>query len=338
MQIHTNIILLLAALALASCGSRPAKNTSKSVQTVIYEDAPRRDDFESILVVLPASGAAEQALNGLKYEVEDDFDVVTLTIGKSTSVSDLAAAVEAAKPSAVVLMNNPTLALYFHYQKTMDGQAPPALAMLSSFLSDVIGKLENTGGITYEVPAVTVFPSLRDYIDQKIERVGVIHRAGLGSFVEKQRALATSANIEIVAVEISDKPTAKDVTKAIDKLRSKKIDALWVLNDNRLLAPKVLQGWRTALGEGKPLPVVVGIRPLIDAQHNFGSFAILPSYEGLGSQAGEMLLNWADDDWESVSDDLQEPVAVEVVVDIGAVRKNFHLKEDMVGSIDVIVE
>jgi hypothetical protein len=337
MQVHKTL-LLLAALALTSCGAPGAKNTSTAKPVVSYQDAPRRDGFESILVALPASKAAEQALKGLKYEIEEDFDVVTLTVDKTTKVPDLAKAIADARPSAVVLMNNPTLALYYHYQKSVGGKAPPALAMLSSFLADVVGKLENTGGITYEVPAVTVFPSMRDYISQRIERVGVIHRAALGGFVAKQRALATTANIELVSVEIVDAPKAKDVEKAMRTLRLEGIDAVWVLNDNRLLAPDVLPGWKRALSSGAALPVVVGIRPLIDAQHHFGSFAILPSYDGLGSQAGEMLLNWADENWQGVSGDVQEPVAVEVVVDIGEVRKHFSLKEDMVGSIDVIVE
>lgn len=337
MQIR-KMILLVAAFALSSCGAPPSKNTSNSKPLISYQDAPRRDGFESILVILPASSAAEQALKGLKYEIEEDFDVATLTVDKSTKVVDLAKAIEVVQPKAVVLMNNPTLALYYHYQKSLGGKAPPALAMLSSFLTNVVGKLENTGGIIYEVPAVTVFPSMRDYITRKIERVGVIHRPALSDFVAKQNDLAKAANIEIIAVEITDSPVANDVEAAMRKLRKQNIDALWVLNDNKLLAPNVLPGWRNAFKAGPALPVVVGIRPLIDPKHHFGSFAILPSYEGLGSQAGEMLLNWADDDWQGVNGDVQEPVAVEVVVDIGEVRKHFNLKEEMLGSIDVIVE
>ncbi len=337
MTLRNSFIGLLSCVVLLACGPSPGSNTPKAAP-ITYEDAPRRDGIEAILVALPASQAAKEALTGLRYEVEDDFDIVTLVIDSSSLASDFAKAVDKSKPVAIVLMNNPTLAIYHKYQSTAK-TTPPAIAILSSFLSRVIGKLRNTGGIAYEVPAVTIFPSLRDYINRDVSRVGVLHRKSFSGFVSRQQSLAKAVNVELVSAVVSDKPTAKEVKSAVAKLRKQNVDTFWVLNDNLLLSPEANRGWLEGFNQGgKRLPVIVGVRPLINSKHHFGSFAILPSHEGIGSQTGEMLLDLADNDWEGELGEVQEPIAVEVVVDIGDVRKHFQLNETMVSSIDILVE
>ncbi len=324
------------SLALFSCIGRPS---TRSVSVAItFEDSPRRPGVPVIFVALPAAEAAKQALDGLRYETEEDFDIVTFVVSGSTTVHELAQGIEAAKPSALVLMNNPTLTLYYKYQQQEEGRTPPAIAILSSFLPDVIGKLENTGGVAYEVPAVTIFPSLRDYSDVEISRVGVIHRGALTPFVERQRKLAKVARLELVSEVIGDRPGEDEVEKAIRKLRKRNVDAFWVLNDNILLSSKTYRGWMNGFHKGKKLPVVVGVRPLIDSEHHFGTFAILPNHEGLGSQAGEILHELAESDWQDELSEVQEPIAVEVVVDVHEARTYFRLREDMFNAIDVAVE
>ena len=56
-------------------------------------------------------------------------------------------------------------------------------------------------------------------------------------FVGRQRALASKEQIELVSIELGgEAANARELQGAIDALkRYHHIDALWVLNDNRLL-------------------------------------------------------------------------------------------------------
>ncbi|SVD04502.1 uncharacterized protein METZ01_LOCUS357356, partial [marine metagenome] len=71
---------------------------------------------DKILVLMPDASGAHSALLGLEEEAAGDLELIKEFVTKKTSVSDIKAAFEKVKPSAVVLMNNPTVVKYRQYQ------------------------------------------------------------------------------------------------------------------------------------------------------------------------------------------------------------------------------
>ena len=86
------------------------------------------------------------------------------------------------------------------------------------------------------------------------------------------------------------------------------------LNDNILLAEKVLKfGWLKHTKKLK-IPIIVGVKPLLSPTLNFGSFATLPDLNALGLQAAEMLLDFHDNGWPTTGSVIEQPVSVRKII------------------------
>ena len=171
-----------------------------------------------------------------------------------------------------------------------------------------------------------------------IERVGVIYRKGFQRYIREQAALAKSEEIEVVAVEVPNDASAQDVGEALSGL-AKRVDALWVLNDNALLTPEhIRDGWLPPLDE-RPLPTIVGIPGLVTKDVRFGTFAVVPDLGALGVQAATLIFDLDHDGWQ-IADGLriEEPHSVRTVLDVESARAHFGFKESTLGEITEVAK
>src|SRR2546426_816710 len=99
---------------------------------------------------------------GSRNEANDRDGSLARARGPRTTAVELGAAIEAARPACLVLMNNSTVHLYRDYQRAHRGaRFPPAVVVMTSYLEDIRGELVRATGISYEVPGVTALVSLR---------------------------------------------------------------------------------------------------------------------------------------------------------------------------------
>jgi hypothetical protein len=331
--------LLAGLLSLLAC--TPAPDAPLANKTPLsFEDAPRKADRETVVVLTPLEAETQELWQSLVLELGEEFNVVTVPVHRSTAADDLSSELNRLSPQCVVVVDNRTLQLYRDLQRMRPNhQFPPAVAVMTSFLDRAIGSLRTTTGIAYEVPAVSGVVALREVAKLKVERVGVLHRETFTPVVEAQARLAAIEKIELVTIAVPDKPTAEEIEESLDSLVIKqRVDALWVLNDNGLLSAEFLvSSWLPVL-QFKPVPVIVGVSALVHPDVNFGTLAVYPHHARLGVQTANLVFDLADNDWHLKGEKKVElPLSVMTVVDIDQVTDHFGLKADALAKIDKVV-
>ena len=292
-----------------------------------------------ILVLRSAVTAADDIIAGFNDETEGEFALDIHQVEADTGANTIGKLLADTKPKALLLIDNISLRLYKEYQLTQpEGTTfPPAIALMAAFAEQSAEGLKNTSGIAYEVPAVTSMVNLRSILGTPIKRVIVLYRRGFGDLVEKQKELAKRANIELVGIPVKTKRIHKRIRKAL--LRNMpSADAIWVLNDSKLLSKKaIVRGWLPALS-GNTKPVVVGVPSILKPDLDFGSFGVLPDHFSLGGQAAGMVFELAENEWQFEDLSFGPPVAVEKVLNLRFAKKHWQVSEAGMAKVDKIVE
>lgn len=314
-------------------------NTAPEVSVPLND--PPRQGKPLVLIVMPNSEPFRDARRTLVGEIQRSFDVSTFVVTQATTTGQLKSAVDSARPTCVVLMNNRAIRLYRDYERARPaGEKPiPVVAFMASFVEVLRAALANATGIAYEVPGVTAFVHLRTVIQRNVSRVGVIHRPSFRRFIERQKDLASREKIELVALESPNDPMPSHIAGMLEGLRNRKVDAIWVLNDNALIGSSELQNgvWRE-LAADLNVPIIVGASNLVTPSEPLGTFAVLPDHEALGVQAANLLFDLADNDWNARDHSVELPLSTKIVLDIRQARDRFGLREGALAKVDEVVE
>jgi hypothetical protein len=330
------LLFVTAACLPMSCSNN---HTSPKAPTTFSVEAPkRRAGVDAVAVFLPLDARVEPTWVTLRDELSPELDVIPIPISQDSTTEDFAHAFAEYSPKCVVLFDNRTTSLYARYQASLPERSfPPAVILLSSFAT-LYTNVRNSTGIAYEVPLLLSATRLRSFVTVPIERVGVIYRGGFERYVREQAALAKSEEIEVVAVEVPNDASAQDVADNLSKL-TKRVDALWVLNDNALLTPEhIRDGWLPPLDE-HPLPTIVGIPGLVTKDVRFGTFAVIPDLGALGLQAATLIYDLAHDGWQLPDGmRIEQPHSVRTVLDVETARAHFGFKESTLGEITEVAK
>jgi hypothetical protein len=189
------------------------------------------------------------------------------------------------------------------------------------------------------VPLITVVTNLRKLIAAPVERVGVVVRAPLTGFVDRQATLAGREKISVAREVVSASPNASEVKRALRKLKQR-ADAIWILNDDRLLSPRLItEAWLPSINERPFRPTIVGAGSLVSPAQSFGTFAVLPDHTALGAQAAALLLELSSEDWVLPEGAVvQAPLSTTTTVDLVQVRERFSLQQNALAQVDRILE
>ncbi len=258
------------------------------------------DGKPTVLVLMPDTKQTREVWTGLKDELEGSFSLFAVRVDGERGAEALASAMATHRPACVVLMNNPTLVAYARYQAATRHVEtfPPAIVVMTSFLDRRPTAISGATGISYEVPLITVVTNLRRLMSSPVERVGVIRRTSLHSFVARQADLARREQIGVIEQSVSVDPNAAELRYALRELKQR-CDAIWVLNDDRLLSERlIVDGWLPGLNERPYKPAIVGAASLVAAGKSFGTFAVLPDHTALGVQTANRIFDLADADFQ----------------------------------------
>jgi ABC-type uncharacterized transport system substrate-binding protein len=236
------------------------------------------------------------------------------------------------------LMNNPTVTAYRQYLRAHPEQpALPTVVVMTSFLEGQKLRPKMTG-ISYEVPLLTGVTNLRKLLSGPVDRVGVIYRPGLRGFVQRQGELARVERVKLVEAPVSASPNASEIKRALRHLKVQ-VDALWVLNDDTLLTPRLIaDGWLPGFNERPFRPTLVGASSLVSATQSFGTLALVPDHTALGTQTAELLFEVSDGGWSLPRGSWPElPVSTTATLDLAQANERFALRSDALSHIDHIV-
>jgi ABC-type uncharacterized transport system substrate-binding protein len=298
---------------------------------------------DALLVIRQDGKDFQDALKGISDELRNDFDIFDKIITKKTEIAEIKKEIDLRQPQIIVLMDNSTIALFKKYQNSLPDSVPriPSISLMGVLVQGAIEGLENATGISYEIPIVTSVVSLRAVLKISMKKIGVIHRQFLDDFMSHNRQFCKKEGIEIVNISLPNKSdnyksALKDGLKNL--IESKKVDVLWVPNDNAFLQPEIMKDiWIPTLKKYK-IPIIVGVEVLVKPQLNFGTFAVLPDHISLGSQAAEMVYDIMDNDWNTNGRKVEPPLAVYKIINFPQVKSNFDINDDLLKSIDKIVK
>lgn len=294
-------------------------------------------------LVFTAQGQAfNEVVAGITGDLEEELNFETYMIGKSSKVSEIEEQIKKHQPKIIILVENNSINLYSRYQKkNPNAEFPPAIAVAALFVDRFLANLKNTTGIRYEIPAVTSIVNMRSVLSAKVKKVGVVHRKWMKGLIEQNAKYCQAEGIELVPIELPNKDSNMDkkLSNGLKTLIDQGIDALWVLNDNALLNGKMIRSsWLPTIGNAK-LPVIVGIRPMLNTKLNFGSFAIVPDHYALGVQTASIIGEIMEEGWELGDRDIEQPVSVKKVVNVSVLNnKKVKYIQEKLTSMDEVVQ
>ncbi len=333
------LVALPMALGAVACAARqPGRGTPDEGLRVLGENG--KAGAPLVLVMMPDTRQTREAWTGMSDELKSECHLVAVRSDTDNAVATISTAIAQFRPKAIVLMNNPTVAAYREYRRLNARAARlPAVVTMTSLLStEELAAIDATG-VAYEVPLITVVTNLRKLMATPIDRVAVVHRAPFAGFVQHQIALAEREQIVLSRFEVSATPNPSELKAALRdaKLHS---DALWILNDDRLLSQFLIaEGWLPALNERPWRPTIVGAASLVSAVQSFGTFAVLPDHTALGEQTASLVMDLESSDWElPQSCEAQEPLSTTTTVDLTQAEERFSLRKDALAQIDRIVQ
>jgi hypothetical protein len=294
----------------------------------------------TVLVVMPETSQTREVWTALYDELGKEYRLIVVRADEAMASDAIREGIQRHQPAGLVLMNNPTVAAYRAYQRDAGaGPFPPAVIVMTSFLDRHPGQLAGATGISYEVPLITVVTNMRKLMAAPIERVGVIRRAAQAGFVKRQAELARREQITVVEQEVSADPNASELKWALRRIKTG-VDAIWIVNDDRLLTPRLIaDGWLPGLNERPFRPTIVGAASLVSPTQSFGTFAMLPDHTALGMQAANLVFQIADRRWIVAPDaEVELPLSTTTTVDLVQARERFSLREGALRQVDRILE
>jgi hypothetical protein len=331
---------ICGATAVACSAAGPRRDADTAYAEIAVSRPKKGGSLPTILVCMPRTEQTQEAWTGLRDELANDFHLVAMEVKDREGAPAIAEGWRRHRPSAVVLMNNPTLSAYREFQR-ISGETtfPPAVVVMTSFLEHGPREIEAATGIGYEIPLITVVTNLRKVIAGPIERVGVVVRSPLAGFVAEQAALAAREHITVFPEEVSLDPNAAELKRALRRLKQR-IEALWILNDDHLLTPHLIaDGWLPGFNERPWVPSIVGARSLVSSVQSFGTFAVLPDHTALGAQAANMILDLAERDFAlAKAAEVQLPLSTTTTIDLIQARERFKLRPDALQRIDRVLQ
>lgn len=328
------LLLAWAGLLVMGCVSSDARSPQEL--PAVFEDQELREGFERVLVFTPFTDSAHALWSSMRDEIADELDVQTREVDAGLSPAKMHEQVLRQSPECVVLVGNQAARTFEQLQETA-AELPPAVVLMSSFAGKIVPRLRRATGIAYEVPAVTSLVTLRQLSERRVDTVGVLYRPGLEDFIQEQAELAALEEVQLVGLAVDGSATPRKIRLHLrELLRRRSVDALWVLNDNVLLTPRsIREAWLPEADAAK-VPVLVGVRSLVNAQLNFGSVAVVPDHGALGVQAANLIFDLADESWQVGESAVELPLSVQTVVDMGQATR-LRLAESGRKLIDVAV-
>jgi hypothetical protein len=339
-------LAILTVAGSATCAGTPAKTPTAPAAvspsgTTRSDDPPRRPGRPLVLLVMPDSPPFWAVRSAVLRELGRDLDFATQVVTAETQPPELEARVRQLRPACLLAMDNPAVALYqrFAVSRPADDPAPPAVVAMTPFYIEELPRLRNSTGVIYEVPGVTVFIKLRSVIARPLRRVAVVHRPGFRAFIELQKRLAAKEDIELTALEVGEDPTQDEVRAALTSARASKIDALWVLNDRRLLKSQrfLSEVWRPEIKRFQ-VPVIVGLSALVAGKADFGSFAVVPDHEEMGVQVARLLFRVFESGWRPDEHPVELPISTLSIANLPRLREQGGLTPGAANRVDQVVQ
>ncbi|EDN70455.1 ABC transporter substrate binding protein [Beggiatoa sp. PS] len=334
-------VCYLFAMTVLVLSCSQSTTTVKEPRLIIDKESLTGMDKESLLIIRVEGKNFEQVVLGLSEELTEEFFLHELIVDKSTKKQQIAPKIKEISPTIVVLMDNISINLYKGYQKGLPQAESiiPSVAVMASFMDIAIKDLKNATGIFYEVPLVTSVVSLRAILSShSFDKVGVVHREFLTPAIGLNQKYCAREDVELISYPIPNKgDNQSELKNALNQL-GKKVDALWIPNDNKLINAELFNSVWIPFAEEFQKPIITGVESLIAPKFEFGTFAVIPDPLQLGTQAAELVFDAMDNDWAVETGKVEPPRSVYKIINLEQAERLFQVdKEKLQNMVDKVL-
>ena len=295
---------------------------------------------ETILILRPIGPAFDDVQRGLQGNLDSSFTTKVCIKDKSFSIAELKVIIDSTKPRIVLLMDNTMIHLYKEYCKT--NPIIPSVSLMAAMVSKEMAGMKDAEAISYEVPIVTSVVQLRTLLNMTNVNIGIIHREFLADFVKESREWCKKENIELTGyfVPSGNADYGPLLQKGLDYIASgkSKVNMLWVPNDIAFLKPDMIRNIWIPFSQKCNIPIIVGVDKLLSSDASFGTFAVLPDHESLGSQAAEMIGRIKDQGWHIDAKVIEPPISIFKIISNEKVSRYEKVNTKMLEQIDKSVK
>jgi putative ABC transport system substrate-binding protein len=233
-----------------------------------------------VAVILSANvDAYREALHGfkgaLRHRIVAEYDMEG-SFGRGKSILD---EIQTKPKPDLILTVGPWA---FQLAAAKGATIPIVYAMVLNPPSITPAGAKNITGASMNVPVESIFRVFKQ-LGSKNRRVGVVfNRANTGYLMRRAEQVVREEGLELVSREVR---SPKEAIQAIDSLQEEKIHALWILPDETILTPEVIQYMLLFSFRSK-----VPLLGLSDRQAQMGALLSLSfgSSEDIGRQAAEL--------------------------------------------------
>lgn len=285
----------------------------------------------------------DNVIAGLTGDIGSEIDFSILSLLNHSNPNLIEAEISQRDPNIIILIGNIPSISYAKLQETRNQKMfPPSIIIAALYIDKYLElKIRNAAGIKHEVPVVTSIVNLRSLLKSDIRKVGVVHREWMNDFIEKSRRDLKREGISLLSYALPNTTTRtiQRVQRAIHSLASKKIDVLWVINDNTLLTEILYRAaWQPTIAEIK-IPVVVNVKSFVQPKLKFGAYASVPDYYALGLQAAQLVAEIRDKKWDiSQTSSIEPIISVHHIVNINYFQENsIPLDSERLNEVDLVI-
>ncbi|MEO7425471.1 MAG: hypothetical protein ABI036_09810 [Fibrobacteria bacterium] len=300
-----------------------------------------------LLAITPNGEAFMQALEGLKSDLGDKYEVRRFDAALPDAADSLRNVVRTFTPQGLILMDSKAIVLAKALEKDSAAFAHiPKFVTMTLKAEGAIQGLENVAGIKFEVPAYTIFINLRILSRRDFRKVGVFYRQSFSAFVEESRKFLAKENIDLAGEcmdcggegKLPPGAVSGKLRESMERLASQRTDVIWMLADNTLVNETTLKGfWLTHFKE-YGLPVVVPLPNLASLELNLGMFGVWPDYRQLGMQAAQQIIQVFESGETPGKLGLEPLVSVQTVINLDMAQKvKWDLNKDKLYRVNSVL-
>jgi len=297
--------------------------------------------FSGVLAFSPVGRDFNEAVSSLRTNLSD-YTVTVENVNDDYSTKDMAKSIKDQNPEVVVLFDNKSIRLYHAFlDEYKPSNPPPVVALMALQIESSLVGIPNVIGISYEIPAVTTASRLRSLWSSPIRKVGVVYRASMEKFFLENQKFCKVEQIALVGQKISDETDDlnHDVRISLQNLVwNDQVDALWILNDNKLLSAKLIRDVWIPFMKSNAKPGIVGFELLAQTKIGVGVIAVLPDNVGLGAQAANLVYEIMDNGKKVETKRIDLPLAVIQVLNTTLAHRLGALRPDAEKLVDRVVE
>jgi ABC-type uncharacterized transport system substrate-binding protein len=288
------------------------------------------------------------ALNGLRSQLDENYVVHSIDMGKSPKVQDVAAECRSVNAAALVLMDAKAIKMARELQRLDSGYiVMPKFVFMTLMVESMTKGLFNVVGVKFEIPLYTLVVNFRIISQKDFSTIGIFYRRPFAAFIGESKGLLEKEGIRINA-ECIDCDAKQSVTDQIalgimeksfsGMIKDDRVEAFVITADDRILNAASMKGFWIEKVKKRKIPGIAPIDVLATDRYAVAVFSVGPDIPQVGVQAANQVIDYFDNRTPLEKIGFEPTISVKSTLNLKMAREiGWKLKEEKLGRITTII-